>query len=903
MASGLRVQLDAPLPDQLAVGAGTALFVCGWCVAPAGPIAELTFVVDGAEQPVAQQGMPRLDVLRALHPSLDPFALHGVTGDPSSADDPGIHGYRCGFWGTVRVARSSAASCRIELRARLDSGDHVSATLATIPIVELPTALPVPDGVPGDGPLVAICMATYEPSLDLLQAQLDSIRAQTHERWVCIISDDCSSAERLDEIRAATGGDPRFVVDRSSQRRGFYRNFERALALAPVEAEFVALSDQDDAWDPDKLETLLATIGDARLVYSDARIVGRDGARIADTYWQDRDNNYEDLFSLLVANSVTGAASLFVRELLADALPFPPAQFAHYHDHWLGLVALSLGDIAYVDRPLYDYVQHGDASLGHAAATEMRSLRSRVARLRTDPRERVRAWRAWYFVDVARLTQVVTVLQLRCADRMAPGKRRALDRFLRTDESIGALARLWARGARELVGRPETLGAEWTLASAFTWRRLLTAVARDHPVRALRIDAVPPAAFVPSPGGAVSSEPEVREVALKIAPLRLAITDDAPARINILIPSVDLKHFFGGYIAKFNLALRLARRGLRVRVVTVDRQAPLPSAWMAQLEAYDGLAGLSDLVEVGFGRETTGLEVSRNDRFIATTWWSAHIAHAAAQSLRQERFLYLIQEYEPFTFPMSTYAALADGSYTLPHVAVFSTELLRDYFRRQGIGVYSDGEAEGDRMSLSFQNAITDVPAPSADELAQRSTRRLLFYARPEPHAARNLFELGVLALGRARDLGAFRGGWELCGIGTVTGGGGRLDIGGGTALQMVPRAHQRSYAELLRGFDVGLSLMYTPHPSLVPIEMAAAGMLTVTNTCANKTAAAMAAISENLITVAPSVEALADALAGATAAIDDSERRARGSNVAWSRSWDESFDAALLDQVAAWLE
>ena len=41
---------------------------------------------------------------------------------------------------------------------------------------------------------------------------------------------------------------------------------------------------------------------------------------------------------------------------------------------------------------------------------------------------------------------------------------------------------------------------------------------------------------------------------------------------------------------------------------------------------------------------------------------------------------------------------------------------------------------------------------------------------------------------------------------------------------------------------------MYTPHPSLVPIEMASAGMLTVTNTFENKTSEALRAISGNLL-------------------------------------------------------
>ena len=45
------------------------------------------------------------------------------------------------------------------------------------------------------GPRVAICMATYEPPADLLRAQLESIRRADARNWVCLISDDGSSAE------------------------------------------------------------------------------------------------------------------------------------------------------------------------------------------------------------------------------------------------------------------------------------------------------------------------------------------------------------------------------------------------------------------------------------------------------------------------------------------------------------------------------------------------------------------------------------------------------------------------------------------------------------------------------------------------------------------------------------
>ena len=53
------------------------------------------------------------------------------------------------------------------------------------------------------------------------QEELDSIRAQTVEDWICVISDDCSSPERFAELERLVAGDPRFVVSRSPRRLGF----------------------------------------------------------------------------------------------------------------------------------------------------------------------------------------------------------------------------------------------------------------------------------------------------------------------------------------------------------------------------------------------------------------------------------------------------------------------------------------------------------------------------------------------------------------------------------------------------------------------------------------------------------------------------------------------------------
>ena len=107
----------------------------------------------------------------------------------------------------------------------------------------------------------------------------------------------------------------------------------------------------------------------------------------------------------------------------------------------------------------------------------------------------------------------------------------------------------------------------------------------------------------------------------------------------------------------------------------------------------------------------------------------------------------------------------------------------------------------------------------------------------------------------------------------------------------------------MLRDHDVGLALMYTPHPSLVPIEMASAGMLTVTNSFENKTAEALAAISPNLITAEPGVEAIAAALGEAAAGVEDFERRARGSaRAAGAATGTSRSTTTLLERVTAFL-
>jgi glycosyltransferase involved in cell wall biosynthesis len=315
---------------------------------------------------------------------------------------------------------------------------------------------------------IAIAMATFEPDLDLFQAQVESIVAQTRDDWICLVSDDCSAPERFEQIAGILARDTRFTLSRAERRRGFYLNFERALGMVPQSARYVLLCDQDDRWHPDKLDVLCREIGSAQLIYSDARIVDRTGHVIADTFWGGRQPRHSDFPSLLITNTVPGAASMFRRELLAAALPFPSLPGAPYHDHWIALVAAASGEIAYLPRPLYDYVQHAAAVLGHARTVQPGKTAGRPGRRLRLPGRR---WGAAYENEYRRLILLAEALMERCGPPAGRRRRLELERFLATESSPRGIAWALHRWALAL-SRGEAGSGERVLAAALLWRWL-----------------------------------------------------------------------------------------------------------------------------------------------------------------------------------------------------------------------------------------------------------------------------------------------------------------------------------------------------------------------------------------------------------------------------------------------
>jgi hypothetical protein len=261
--------------------------------------------------------------------------------------------------------------------------------------------------------------------------------------------------------------------------------------MAPPEAGLIALADQDDRWDPDKLAALADTLDGtpgALLAYSDLRIAAADGTILAETYWYLGRNASDDIASQMLHNAVTGAASLFRRELLATALPFPPrGSEDQYHDHWLGLCALAQGPLAFLDRPTYDYTRHDDSVTLQASSSWTPPPQGAAGRLRMHWRRWTRrlrmgatplGWRDVYFDRYLLIRQLTAVLDLRLGERIEKDKRLDLARLAAAESSPRAVAWLLARTLRPLIGRNETLGRERVLLGSLLWRRLAGARAR-----------------------------------------------------------------------------------------------------------------------------------------------------------------------------------------------------------------------------------------------------------------------------------------------------------------------------------------------------------------------------------------------------------------------------------------
>jgi glycosyltransferase involved in cell wall biosynthesis len=221
---------------------------------------------------------------------------------------------------------------------------------------------------------ISVVMTTYNGG-KYLEQQIESILAQTLQPAEFIVCDDCSAdgtvaiLEKYSKLHRLT-----YAVN--EKQLGLIDNFRKAVALAASD-NYVALSDQDDEWLPDKLERSAALLQKMDqslpcMVHTDLILVDEQGNVLNNSFRNElgQANYQHNLQSLLFGNFVTGCTMMINPELKRFFAEMPGN--IRFHDAWIALAAFTFGETAEVLEPTIRYRKH-DNNLSITAGTKPRN--------------------------------------------------------------------------------------------------------------------------------------------------------------------------------------------------------------------------------------------------------------------------------------------------------------------------------------------------------------------------------------------------------------------------------------------------------------------------------------------------------------------------------------------------
>jgi hypothetical protein len=382
-----------------------------------------------------------------------------------------------------------------------------------------------------------------------------------------------------------------------------------------------------------------------------------------------------------------------------------------------------------------------------------------------------------------------------------------------------------------------------------------------------------------------------------VVPLNLRPSSGLAPRLNVVLPQLAMHGMSGGPNTAINLTYRLARAGVSVRYICTDSEMErdVDVLWdhFKKVSGVDRRLPNVELVS-GYDRSIPR-EIGDGDVFFGTAWWTVQMIKHLLPQMRTKQFIYMIQDFEPGMYSWSTRYALAMETYSLDCFGIVNSRTLGDFLFSEKIGRFADPEFQ--KRSLVFDPAVDRrlfFPEMPSD---RGSKQRLLFYARPG--MSRNLYELGMVALRRAVERGAFCGEqWELWFIGGDLP---SVGLGNGVVIRQSPWSNYEDYARLLRNSTVGLSLMLSPHPSYPPLEMGMCGMLPVTTTFLGKSENLLKSYCRNIIAVPPHLEAVVDGLMEAFMRSGEIEARRINAASSLPSTWDEVFNPMIPRLADFW--
>ncbi|WP_395768032.1 glycosyltransferase [Aquirufa sp.] len=218
---------------------------------------------------------------------------------------------------------------------------------------------------------VALCTLNGEK---FLRTQLSSLVDQTLPPDEVIVCDEGSSDRTmliLDQFKDRLP----LQIHQNPTRLGTYQNFQKALKLCT--GDYIFPADQDDFWDPQKIERIATYFNhheDTEVVFTDAVLVDEFGQISDKRLWstfrfreeQQRDWKLgKSVDILLNGNRVTGCTMGVRKRFLDRITPFPtnlPSYFLH--DAWMGLAAALENKIDFIPATYVQYRLHSEQQVG-----------------------------------------------------------------------------------------------------------------------------------------------------------------------------------------------------------------------------------------------------------------------------------------------------------------------------------------------------------------------------------------------------------------------------------------------------------------------------------------------------------------------------------------------------------
>ena len=227
---------------------------------------------------------------------------------------------------------------------------------------------------------VSVVLATHNGA-KYIEEQIRSIAAQTLSPFELIVSDDASTDNTLQVTRDVLSEcNLRTRIVRNEKALGFRDNFLRACLLA--QGDFIAFSDQDDIWHPDKLEKCSAFFEDRRvsLIVHTAKLIDDDSNHIGAFRQGITDTTIKPPLSYDPWGTFWGFSMVFRREIV-EMIDIKE-RFIDYivpseliaHDRWVMLLGQMVGAIAEIKDPLVSYRQHANNLFGDGSRKKYDSL-------------------------------------------------------------------------------------------------------------------------------------------------------------------------------------------------------------------------------------------------------------------------------------------------------------------------------------------------------------------------------------------------------------------------------------------------------------------------------------------------------------------------------------------------